>query len=350
MYPQGRILIIVPTTALVDQWFVSLQEDLGVPHEMIAIFSGEEKPKQPSIINIMVINSARKMAPIVSSAGETFLIVDECHRAGSPVNVRSLYGEHQAVLGLSATPQRDYDSGFEENLVPALGPIVYDYDYEQAFVDGVITPFELINVRVDLLPDEQHRVARITKSIASVHQQSELHNNVDERLKRLLLRRAAIIASATMRVPVASKLVEMNRGQRTLVFHERIQAADTILAILTDRGHSTTVYHSRVGPFVRRSNLRLYRRGIFDVLVTCRALDEGLNVPETSIAIIASSTASSRQRIQRLGRVLRPAPGKNHATIFTIYASDQEEQRLLSEAQQLKEIVSVHWQRSFATK
>jgi hypothetical protein len=145
-----------------------------------------------------------------------------------------------------------------------------------------------------------------------------------ERLRRLLLRRAAVVASAAMRVPVACKILELNRGQRSLVFHERVDAASAVANALAERGHSATVYHSKIGPYVRRSNLRLYRRGVFDILVTCRALDEGLNVPETTVAVIASSTASSRQRIQRLGRVLRPAPGKDRATIYTIYASDQD--------------------------
>lgn len=98
---------------------------------------------------------------------------------------------------------------------------------------------------------------------------------------------------------------------------------------------------------MRRENLRLYRRGVFDVLVTCRALDEGFNVPETQVAVVASSTASSRQRIQRLGRVLRPSPGKEEAKIYTIYATQLEQERLLREASALAEVSSVTWMRSF---
>ena len=94
---------------------------------------------------------------------------------------------------------------------------------------------------------------------------------------------------------------------------------------------------------IRRDNLRLYRQGIFDVLVSCRALDEGMNVPETAVAIVASSTASYRQRIQRLGRVLRPAPGKRMASIYTIYATNQEEERLKEEAAGLQNAEAVQW-------
>ena len=48
--------------------------------------------------------------------------------------------------------------------------------------------------------------------------------------------------------------------------------------------------------------------------------------------------------------VLRPAPGKERATIYTIYATDQEERRLVQEALHLKEIVSTSWQRGFAER
>jgi superfamily II DNA or RNA helicase len=77
--------------------------------------------------------------------------------------------------------------------------------------------------------------------------------------------------------------------------------------------------------------------------VTCRALDEGFNVPEARVAIIASSTASPRQRIQRLGRILRPARGKQRALVYTIYATDQEEQRLAREAETMDEIANLKW-------
>ena len=131
-----------------------------------------------------------------------------------------------------------------------------------------------------------------------------------------------------MRVPAAVHLVEQNRGDRTLIFHERIASAEAIHHLLESRGARATLYHSGVDPAVRRDNLRLFRRGVFDVLVTCRALDEGVNVPETRVAVIASSTASSRQRIQRLGRVLRPSPGKDAAVVYTIFATEVERRRL----------------------
>jgi len=344
-YPQGRFIILVPTVALLDQWYVSLREDLGVSEDSIACFSGEEKPKEPSLVNLIVLNTAREVAPAIAQQYDTFLIVDECHRAGSPVNSRALAGPHRATLGLSATPEREYDDGFSDHMEPALGPIIYEYDYAEAYRDKVISQFGLINIRVALLADEQHEFDRLSRSIARGAGRTECSQHDEGRLKRLLQQRSAVCALAAMRIPVAAKLVDQHRGERTIVFHERIGKANVLRRILSERNHSVAVYHSGIGPHVRRDNLRLYRHGVFDVLVTCRALDEGMNVPETAVAVLASSTASLRQRIQRLGRVLRPAPGKDTAVIYTVYASDQEERRLLSEARHLVGVTDVRWQR-----
>jgi superfamily II DNA or RNA helicase len=140
----------------------------------------------------------------------------------------------------------------------------------------------------------------------------------DDHLRRMLQRRAAVSATAAMRIPVSVKLVEGHRGERAVVFHERVDAADKILQLLAKRGHRATIYHAGIGSAIRRDNLRLFRKGVFDVLVCCRALDEGMNVPEASVAVVASSTASHRQRVQRLGRILRKAKGKYAATVYTL--------------------------------
>ena len=83
-HPDGRFIILVPTITLLDQWYVSLQEDFGVVQKDIACFSSEEKPEKPAVINLLVINSGRSLVKKISAGVPCFLIVDECHRAGSP--------------------------------------------------------------------------------------------------------------------------------------------------------------------------------------------------------------------------------------------------------------------------
>jgi superfamily II DNA or RNA helicase len=345
MYSGVYFVIIVPTLSLLDQWYVSLREDLSVPDDQIATYSGDGKADKPKQVNLLVLNTAREIAPRLARLGRTFLIVDECHRAASPINAKALVGPYHATLGLSATPERQYDSGFEEYLVPTLGEIIVHYDYNQALSDGVISKFNLINVEVDLTSHEKDRYGNISQKIGPLVRRLNQGEPTGDQLKRLLMQRASVAANARMRVPATLRIVASNPGARTLVFHERISAAEELRDLLVARGMNATIYHSRLAAVTRRDNLRLFRRGIFDVMVSCRALDEGTNVPETTVAVIASSTASTRQRIQRLGRVLRPAPGKDSALVYTIYATQVEQERLAREAASLTGAESVTWLR-----
>jgi len=345
-YPEGRFVIVVPTLALLDQWYVSLREDLAIPDEEIVSYSGEGRPKEFGIVNLMVINTARTYAASASENFDIMLIVDECHRAASQANSLALKGTPKATLGISATPEREYDDLFQSVLVPSLGQIVFRYDYNQALRDKVIVPFDLINISAEMTLDEKQQYDAATADIALAFKKVNSGTIGREELAAKLRRRARLAASSIQRIPLTIRIAEQHRDSRIIVFHEDIRTANGILEVLSARRFNATVYHSKISAEVRRDNLRLYRAGVFDVLVTCRALDEGVNVPETSIAIVASSTASVRQRIQRLGRVLRPAPGKHHAQVYTIYTSKPEEQRLANEAKDLSGVGGISWMRS----
>src|SRR5579864_5350423 len=342
-HPAGRYIILVPTITLLDQWYVSLQEDFGVKEADISYFSSQEKASKPAKVNLLVINTGRTMAHKMSQGQPCFLIVDECHRAGSPENAKALRGDFAAALGLSATPEREYDEGFQKHVVPALGPVIFEYSYVDAFKDEVITPFDLVNVKIDFLPHERDEYEKLTRRAAILFRKAKTDPEAEIKLKSVLQRRAGVSAQAKMRIPVAAKIADEHRGTRTIIFHERVSSANALYAILKKRNHSVCLYHSQIAPNWRRDNLRLFRQGVFDVLVSCRALDEGMNVPETAVAVIASSTASQRQRIQRLGRVLRPARGKSKATIYTLFATEQEKTRLTGEAEKLEGVAEVLW-------
>jgi superfamily II DNA or RNA helicase len=342
----GQIVVIVPTVALLDQWYIDLQEDLGVSAKDIAAFAGGRRSEQAAAINLLVLNTARHEAPKLAAAAPTLLIIDECHRAASPENAKALAGEYVASLGLSATPERDYDEGLAEVLEPALGKQFFEYGYDQASADGVISDFVLVNVAIPLLPAEQTKYDELSAQVGAAMRSVKAGESDDSRLRIALRRRAAVSNRAASRVPVAVWLADRHKGERTVIFHEEIAAAEEIYRLLLEHGHNATIYHSKVPEHVRRDNLRLFRKGVFQVLVSCRALDEGVNVPETQVGVIASSSASSRQRIQRLGRVLRPASGKERATVFTLYATEIEERRLRDESEHLKSASAVRWQRA----
>ena len=333
----SAVAIIVPTTALQDQWYVNLVSDLGVSPADICLWPERRDPSRK--FHVMVVNTARnRMSEIAKAHKSILLIADECHRYASEENARALRVPAAASLGLTATAEREFDDGLERVLIPNLGPIVYRYTLTQARQDGVVSDFSLSNVRVHFTDDEQLRYDRATKSLGIALAQGD-----EDRAKQIAMRRSSISKNAIARVTGAIVLLEKIRGKKVIIFHEDISMANLITSLLKEKNHRAAAFHSKISKDMRRDNLRMFKVGQLDVLVCCRALDEGIDVPEAECAVLVASTSSHRQRVQRLGRVLRTHEDKDLAQIFTIYVTDQEQGRLLTETSDLSEVASVRW-------
>lgn len=332
-------LIVVPTIALLEQWWDETAAFFNLRLDDINVIRGRPRMRAGTI-NLAVMNTAAKIQPISSNL---FLIVDECHKAASPKLRAVLELPKHAALGLSATPERPYDEGLEEILVPALGPVLYRYTYREALADKVIVPFYLKNIIFDLEPDSQREYDKLTRAIARSIDRfgPEAPESVG-----LMMRRARVLNLSMARVRLTLRLVAQHRGRRILIFHESVEACILIHQVLSENSVKAGIYHSKINMRERAETLAAYRSGSIEVLVTCRALDEGFNVPETEIGIIAASTATRRQRIQRLGRVLRPASGKSGATIYTLVATKPEIDRLRAEEVELEGVAEASWVRT----
>jgi superfamily II DNA or RNA helicase len=334
-------LIVVPTSALLDQWWEEAASYFDLSLDEINIITGTKKLKQGTI-NLAVLNTAAKL-PERTKDVSCFLIVDECHKAAAEHFKSVLQLPTVATLGLSATPERPYDEGLRDILVPCLGEVIFKYGYAEALKDKVIVPFILKNVVFSLEDDRQKEYDKVSSSIARSIQEQGYES---ELTIALFLKRARILNLSPNRVRLALKLIAINKSKKVLVFHENVEACELIHHVLTEHGVSSGVYHSKLPLRTRATVLNKFRGGEIRVLVTCRALDEGFNVPETEIGIIAASTATNRQRIQRLGRVVRPAKGKEAAIIYTLVATPPEIARLKKEEENLEGIAEVSWSRA----
>jgi superfamily II DNA or RNA helicase len=334
-YQDAKIVIVVPTISLQDQWILSLTEDLQIDEAEIASKCSTKLANKN--FHVLVLNSARKLKIIEQNC---FLIVDECHRSASEINSDVFKNEFKATLGLSATPERQFDDLFEKILIPSLGPIIFNYSLADGLNDKILSPFQIKNIKIPLTEIEFKYYKKQSSKIAQVFEQE---GESSEFLKLLLLQRARGLARASFRIPFAIKIALQHEDSKIIIFHESIASANAIANGLNKAGKRSVIYHSKIGENLRRDNLRLFKKGIANVLICCRALDEGINIPDASIGIIASSTTSSRQRIQRLGRILRPSPGKDMAIIFTLYATPAEKSRLKKEEIELIDSVQVEW-------
>ena len=343
-HSDAKVLIVVPTIALMDQWRAALQDELGIDDADMDLVGGGVRRVERSLVTVAVLNSARELVAELTGEGRWFLIVDECHRVASVANRKVLAGSYIATLGLSATPERQYDDLFESVVVPGLGTIVFRYGYHDASAEGILSRFELWNIRVPASSSEEKQFTTDNRAISmEIKRIREIGDRTSPRLRNLLMRRSRHSQRVRSRIPAAIALVERFEGRRGLVFHESIQSANEIAVELTRRGHRARAYHSELGAPTRYLNLLLYVRGQVDVLVTCRALDEGLDVPQAEFGVISASTSSVRQRIQRLGRVLRPHPDKETATVTTMYVLPGEAEALRVESERLQGVADVRW-------
>ncbi len=236
-------LIVVPTVALLDQWWAEIAAYFDVDLDEIHVVRGQSGLVRGTV-NLAVLNTASKILQS-GRARESFLIVDECHKAASERFRTALDVPKFASLGLSATPDRQYDQGLADVLVPALGPVIYEYSYRDALRDGVIVPFALKNIVFDLEEDRREEYDKLTKSIARSISKNGLEA---EETIALMLRRARVLNLSLERVRIALKLVAANRGKKILVFHEDIDACNLIFDVLVQHGVKAGLYHSKAPP------------------------------------------------------------------------------------------------------
>jgi superfamily II DNA or RNA helicase len=104
---------------------------------------------------------------------------------------------------------------------------------------------------------------------------------------------------------VVDELLRRHRDHRILVF-----AADNDTAYAVAREHLVQPITCDIGPKERTRALERFFSGDLRILVSARVLNEGVDVPAADIAIVAGGSQGSREYIQRVGRVLRPAEGK----------------------------------------
>lgn len=166
-----KFAIVVPTTALLDQWKGEIKSTLNVSEEKVGAFYGEEKDDiRDNQVMLYVLNSARDNLDMHLDRinDDVFLTVDECHRAGSEKNSNIFEGTFDYTLGLSATPERKADYAFEEILTEEIGKVVYSYSYSDAKQDGIIPDYRLKRISVPLTEQEEAAFAEYSDKLSNV--------------------------------------------------------------------------------------------------------------------------------------------------------------------------------------
>jgi superfamily II DNA or RNA helicase len=110
-----------------------------------------------------------------------------------------------------------------------------------------------------------------------------------------------VALNAAAKLAAIEDLLRKHASDKVIVFSEYVGMVDRI-----SRHLLLPAITYRTPPAERRAILEGFRTGELTKLVTGRVLNEGVDVPDANVAIVASGSASMREYVQRLGRVLRP--------------------------------------------
>ena len=338
----NSIFIVVPSIALLDQWYEGLQKTFDDTD--ISLNGGGEHLEEISKVTISTIDSVKNIIHKFD-ASNTLLIVDECHKIGTEKRGETLTNNWHATLGLSATPERDYDDNFYIIIKKILGDIIFDYDYIDAREDEVIVNFKLLYAYAAMTKDEEDKYKKFTKSIQRRAATIGGNNMNDYPLKMLIFNRARMVKNSKNRIPFGVELLQKHKRDSWIVFTENKKQAKEFNKIINKKGYKSAIYNTDLDNAEREENLNNFKSGNLNVLVSCTALDEGFDMPEADGAMILSASSSKRQRIQRMGRVLRITANKENALIVTVYSSKTEFDKLREESNRYKlEGDPVKWQ------
>jgi len=297
-------LICVVTEELAKQWFELISEKLSFKP---GIFTGRKKEVRP--ITVGIYNSVAKHIEGIFDKF-SLIIFDEVHHVPAATFKEIAFkAKAKYRLGLSATPERA--DGNHHLIFLTSGEVVYKVDYEQLLSMGFLAPVRHHVIYVELSPEERRRMSR------------EILTARSEEERRMIEKKYALKARAKI-----GKVLDLLRdleGRKILIFTEYIDQAEEIYRRAKELGYRVELL---IGKTTNRAEIfDRFRRGDVNIIVTTRVLDEGIDVPDADVAIIVSGSGSRRQMAQRVGRVVRGAPGKV-ADVYEIVTKGTIEERL----------------------
>lgn len=329
-------LVLVPSELLLVQW----QDELTTAFESqglqllvcgggnrawenqrrLSLWTRDDSLAEPrAVLSTMQTASSERFRRLLRDGSHLFVVADEVHRTGSPTHQQVLHFSSGPRLGLSATPRRAGDPVGTAALLDYFDGIVPPpFTIQDAIAAGNLTPYSYRPHRVSLDADEQAAWDRLT---AEIGRQLAIRGEdepapIDDAIRRLLIQRARVAKKAAAKSALAAEVVSRysEQGQRWLVYCEDQEQLRAVRGAIEETGiREVYEYHSAMEGDPE-STLRVFEQS-GGVVIAIRCLDEGVDIPSTTHALILASSRNPREFIQRRGRVLRTAPGKSIAHI-----------------------------------
>jgi DNA excision repair protein ERCC-3 len=291
----GETLIIVPSRELAQQWESELLEKTTLRRRQIGQYHGGEKRIRPVTIATYDTAAMSRHRKLFNEREWALVVADECHHAVANTWKRFRDIQSTARLGLSATPVRE--SGDAREIYTLIGPPV-GTDWGRLFDEGWV---EKPDVELILVPWASSRAREKYRSAEGNQKLIEAARN-------------------PKKVEVIRELIGRHQGQKALIFVDWLKQGRELADEIGVPFISGETRHS-----AREDAYQQLRNGELQALIVSRVGDEGIDLPDAEVAILASTMGSSRaQTGQRSGRTMRPE-GESQVYLVLTKGSGEED-------------------------
>lgn len=235
---------------------------------------------------------------------ETLLIHDEVHRVGSPANRKSLQGLSKDiawVLGLSATPEREYDEDGNKFIDEYIGPIIYEYGLESAIKDGILCPFNYFPIDYESTQEDRNGVSAVYAQKAARAAEGNPMSDTE-----VAINISRIYKLSKAKIPLFDEFIKKNQHflKRSIIFVEEMAYGEAVLEIIHQYRPDFHTYYADDDV----ETLRRFATGKLECLITCHKVSEGIDIKTLENVILFASAKAKLETIQRIGRCLRVDP------------------------------------------
>jgi superfamily II DNA or RNA helicase len=321
-------LVVAPTLDLVRQWYDLLRLSFGAP---VGVIGGGDYSVEP--LTVTTYDSAHLY---MEHLGDKFglIVFDECHHLpGDVYGYAARFCLAPYRLGLSATPERA--DGRHAELDELIGPLVYRRDIKE-MTGEYLAEYDVERVTVELSPEElsQYQEARSIYrnfvSSAGIRMAEKdgwsrfiiqsARSPQGRRAMEAYQRQRTLAFTAPSKLEYVEHLLHQHRADKTIIFTQ-----DNATAYAISRRFLVPVITHQTKVTERSAILSGLTDGTYTAIATSKVLNEGVDVPEANVAIIVSGSASVREHVQRLGRILRKKKDGTRAVLYELVAGGTSE-------------------------
>ncbi len=272
----GETLILVPSRELAAQWRTALSEHTSLSEEEIGEYHGGEKEIRPVTIATYQTAGMDRHRGLFDSRRWGLIVYDEAHHIPAPIFRTSAQLQSKHRLGLTATPVRESED--EREIFTLIGPAI-GTDWSALFDAGFVAE-----------PEVEIRYVPFDEAAEEAYARAEGYE------KRKLA------SENPAKLPEIERIREEHGAEKALIFVEWLDQGERYAEALDVPFVSGETRHAK-----RERYFSEFRTGVRETLIVSRIGDEGIDLPDAEVAIVASGLGGSRrQGSQRAGRTMRP--------------------------------------------